>query len=228
VPPAMHVVRSAGRVAAVMLVVLLTSQMANAQGSTATVAVTVAAGPTPVAQGGQIAIPVTVQFSINGAVCAQPPATATVHLAVVDPSPLTGITFTLPATVVFDLKAPQAYSTAAFSEQQTVNLNVSVASGTLPNHLHNVNVTASFDGASADLTNCTITPATVPGTSVAPTDSKPVGITTGADVGVGPGGNTTTPIGPGGTTSEPAVSLPIGIQMALLVGLGLLSVRRRK
>lgn len=225
----MHVVRSAGLLASVLLVALLTAHAANAQGSTAKVTLTVPAS-TEVAHGASATLPVTVRLEISNVVCAQAPATATVNLAVVEQGgPVNGITFTMPSTVAFDMKAPMAYSAnGAFTGEQTVNLNASVAAGAPANHEHKVNVTATFDGtSSSQLQGCTISPALA---AMSTSDSKPASILTGAS------GTTTTTTSGNGTmggttsgtdTSKAAFSLPLAFEVALLVGMGVFASRRK-
>lgn len=218
----MHFVRVAAPLVAVLFVAFL-SLPAAAQGSTATVALTVPAGPTTIQQGGNTSLAVKVAFTLQNVVCAPGPSSATVNLAVADPSPLQGIAYTLPSSVVFDLMAPMAYSQVGpFSGEKTVQFNVTVAPGTIANHEHTFNVTASF--TAAQLTGCQASPA--PG-GLDASDSKSTLIQTGAG---GPG-TTGTPTGNRtgtDTSTEAAPALPLGIQIPVLLGLGILAIRRKQ
>ncbi|MCA1818637.1 MAG: hypothetical protein ABR562_04055 [Thermoplasmatota archaeon] len=223
----MHAVRYAGLVA----VALLLSQAAYVNAE-ATLALT-APDSTPVAQGGNASIAIKVHLQVGKILCQgtppSGPASATVHLAVSEPS-MTGISHTFPSTVTFAIAAPNQYANSDWnadgSQDKTVYLNVSVAKGTIPNHEHPMNITATFDGATSDLTNCTV----VPGGQISykASNSASAKVVTGA--GAGPVGNMTGG-GVSGSlsgTSKASFSLPLAVEVGMLVAIGMFVSRRKQ
>lgn len=218
----MHVVRLAAPVAALMFVAFLST--ASAQGASATVALTAPAS-TDVALGGTATVPITVQLTIQNIICAPGQGTASVTMAVNDPNPMAGITSAMPTTVVFAIPGPMAYpQTGPWTDSQTVNMNVTVAGTTLANHEHTFNVTATL--TPSGLGGCTAAP---PGT-VDASDSAATIIKTGAGGSTGTGGNNTgsaSGTNTLGSTSEASVSLPLAIQVCLLLAMGIFVARRK-
>jgi hypothetical protein len=219
----MHAVRNLGRVAALLCVVLLSAQAANAQ---STAAITLSAGTPGAWTAGTATVPITVSLKLENVICPQA-GTATVNLSYTDPTPIDGLTFSLPSSVAFTV--PQgAHSSAGpyNAPPQTVNLTATATASVLPNHVHTLNVTATFTATGLGAP-CQAAAATAP---LGDTKTVEVSITT--PMGSGPGGNgtqTTGPTGTGtGTTSKPAITLPFAVQVGAIVGLGALMVRRKK
>lgn len=228
----MHVVRKAGPVAAILVIALLSAHAVTAQ-SKATLTLTVPPGPTTIPQGGNASLALKVHLAIDGMVCPSA-GTATVTLAAPDPNPVQGIAFALSSSsVVFDITGPQAYSAngpynADGSQDKTVYLNATVAKGTLANHEHPVNVTATFAGSGSGLAGgCNVTPSNVPGTAMDVSDAKGTKLLTGPAIGGTVGGNSTSGTTPKGSTSKASFSLPIAIEVVALLGLGLVASRRK-
>ena len=220
----MHAVRNLGRVAALLCVVLLSAQAANAQ---STAAITLTPGTASEWTAGTATVPISVTLELSNVICPTA-ATATVHLSYNDPSPVTGLTFSLPASVVFTI--PQGAHSQAGPHRtapQLVNLTATAAAGVLADHEHSVNVTATF--AASDLGSpCQAAAATAP-----LSDTETVSVSVKTPMGTGPVGNGTQTTGPSGTgtagtTSKPAITLPFAVQVGALVGIGALMVRRKK
>lgn len=222
-PLLMHAVRNLGRVAALLFVVLLSAQAANAQ---STAAITLSAGTASAWTAGTATVPISVTLELSNVICPTP-ATATVQLTYTDPSPVNGLTFSLPASVVFTI--PQGAHSQAGPHKtapQLVNLTATATAGVLANHMHTVNVTATF--AASDLGSpCQAAAATAP-----LSDTKTVSVDVMTPMGNGPVGNGTQTTGPSGTgtgtTSKPAITLPFAVQVGAIVGIGALMVRRKK
>lgn len=227
-PTSMHFVRIVGLVA----VVLLSVQAANAQipSPRASITLSVPAGPTDIALGGNASVDVQVSITIANVVC-QGPGTATVNLALKDvPSAMNGITGTLPTSIVFPMEGPKAYTDAgngAFTGGPvTKKLNVTVAANTIANHEHTFNITATF--AESGLQGCTKSPA--PGSTLDATANAQTAIKTGPATG-GNGGSGTGTGGINGTattTSNAAFSLPVALQVSGLLAIAMVASRRKQ
>jgi hypothetical protein len=215
----MHAVRRVGPLAAVMFASLLAMQ-ASAQGSTATVTLTVPSGPTTVELGGTANLTVGVAIQLSNIICAPGAGTANVRLAVVDPNPMMGITYTLPSSIALNIAGPMAYSSAGpATASGNVFLNVSVGPTALAEHEHPLNVTATF--SASDLQGCQALPAA---STMDASDNKQTVITTGRSA------MTTSPTGTGnatGTMTEPAFALPLAFQIPVILAIGFLVARRK-
>lgn len=138
--------------AAVVVAVLVAAVPAQAQGvsPTSEVAVDLDPGPVGIPLGGSHAFPFQVTFRLSNVVCTQP-TTVTVALSIKDlPSPLNGVTGSVPATLTFDV--PQGnYATGVpglspYEGTLDAELAINVSSTALADHEHTFEVTANFDG----------------------------------------------------------------------------------
>jgi len=215
---------------AVLLASLLMASAATAQAGTtsaSTVSVTVTAPSGPIAQGAAVSVPVKVHLHFYGAACSGASTPATVNLAVKDDNPLTGITITGPSSATVNVPGPQAYTTAQPFEGDSapVMFNVTVAKGTIPNHTHSVNVTASFDASG--LAGCTVVPDSPGGNFAAPPAKASLSFTTGAAASTNATSGPGSVSGSSTSAAKKSFTAPMSFEVAALLGVAVLVSRRQ-
>lgn len=206
------------------LLALAVPTQAQAPTPTAAVAVDLDPGPAGIPLGATHEIPFQVRLTLSNIVCTQA-ATATVALAVADkPSPLNGVTGTVPPTVAFTV--PQGnYGvlpvSAPFDETAEATLTISVTNASLPDHQHTFAVTGTFDGT---LSGCQGAAAVPPaeGSAEHQIQTGPARAQ-GAARGATQTQGTASSGGDGGGKGIPGLEAPVLIALAL----GLVAMRRR-
>jgi hypothetical protein len=179
--------------------------------TTSSLEVEVGAGsPVTIPLGSGNATTVTVTLTLNGLACTGP-GTATVALTV--DGAISGVTPTIdPAQLTFD---GINGNLRPYSQDQTATLNVTLDPGFQPDHQHELNVTATFNG---QVTNCQALP---PASGIPPATASDT-----HQVVSGPAQNTTTEpeVDGGGDNGSPG----LGFTAAIVLVAVAVALRRRK
>lgn len=205
-PPLARAMRSPAAPAAAFLaflallaILLAPAAAAQSVGPTASLALSLPAGPTTIPLGGTHQLPFDVKLTLNNIVCAQD-GNATVTFAVKDvPSPLTGVKGMVMAPASFKVPAGAYAAGTAFTGTASSMLHIQVGTDAPPDHTHVFQVTGAFDG---NVAGCTPVGGSMPAAQAAGNHT----IVTGPAGAAAPGSATGPGAGPGGAGAPPAAS----------------------